>query len=128
MSRAAINNQEDRPLCPNQKPFQKLDEYIGINAAFFLDHKPHVALRGNRREQAHAMPSAGCYHKGRFAFLAPSAPGMMIRADMRRIAKIDVRTQCCRGFLDLRKLVITHPYQPDWAAVRLGAGAARTSR
>jgi hypothetical protein len=27
MSRAAINNQEDRPLCPNQKPFQKLDEY-----------------------------------------------------------------------------------------------------
>jgi hypothetical protein len=103
MSRAAINNQEDRPLCPNQKPFQKLDEYIGINAAFFLDHKPHVALRGNRREQAHAMPSAGCYHNGRFAFLAPSAPGMMIRADMRRIAKIDVRTQCFRGFLDLRK-------------------------
>src|ERR1022692_1041615 len=91
MSRAAINNQEDRPLCPNQKPFQKLDEYIEINAAFFLDHKPHVALRGNRREQAHAMPSAGCYHNGRFAFLAPSAPGMMIRADMRRIAKIDVR-------------------------------------
>jgi hypothetical protein len=38
------------------------------------------------------MPSAGCYHNGRFAFLAPSAPGMMIRADMRRIAKIDVRT------------------------------------
>jgi hypothetical protein len=28
MSRAAINNQEDCPLCPNQKPFQKLDEYI----------------------------------------------------------------------------------------------------
>jgi hypothetical protein len=49
------------------------------------------------------MPSAGCYHNGRFAFLAPSAPGMMIRADMRRIAKIDVRTQCFRGFLDLRK-------------------------
>src|SRR5271157_4381305 len=43
--------------------------------------KPHVALRGNRREQAHAMPSAGCYHNGRFAFLAPSAPSMMIRAD-----------------------------------------------
>jgi hypothetical protein len=32
MSRAAINNQENRPLCPNQKPLQKLDEYIGINA------------------------------------------------------------------------------------------------
>ena len=87
MSRGTINNQGDRPLCLNQKPFQQLNEYIGINADFFLDHKPHVALRGNRREQAHAMPSAGGYHNGRFAFLAPSAPGMMIRADMRRIAK-----------------------------------------
>jgi hypothetical protein len=27
----------------------------------------------------------------------------VIRADMRRIAKIDVRTQCFRGFRDLRK-------------------------
>src|SRR5438445_6270289 len=93
MGRAAIHNQEDRPLCPNQKPFQKLDEYIGINAAFFLDHKPHMALRCNRRDQAHAMPSASCYHNGRFASLATAAPGMMIRADMRRIAKVDVRTR-----------------------------------
>src|ERR1039457_7383428 len=77
MSRAAINNQEDFPLCPDQKPFQKLDEYIGINAAFCLDHKPHMTLRCNRREKAHAMTSAGCYAKGRFACLATAAPGMV---------------------------------------------------
>src|SRR4051812_24738160 len=88
MSRAAINNQEDCPLCPNQKPFQKLDEYIGINAAFCLDHKPHIALPCNRREQAHAMTSASCCDNERFAFLAPAAPGMVIRADLRLILEL----------------------------------------
>jgi len=59
-SRAAINNQEDRPLCPNQKPFQKLDEYIGINAAFFfLDHKPAAkeGLERDAKENFQALDS-----------------------------------------------------------------------
>src|ERR1700726_3082279 len=77
MSRAAINNQKDRPLCPKQKPFQKLDEYIGINAAFFLDHKPHVALRlvGTGRDCADMAPR----RKFPAGFVEPCIPTLAAR-------------------------------------------------
>src|SRR5437867_9606090 len=61
-----------------------------------------MALRCDGRDQAHAMSSAACYDNGCFAFLAPATPGMMIRADMSRVTKIDVCTLALSHFLDLR--------------------------
>src|SRR5947208_1187447 len=61
-----------------------------------------MALRCDGRDQAHAMTSAACYDNGCFAFLAPATPGMMIRADMSRVTKIDVCTLALSHFLDLR--------------------------
>jgi cytochrome c553 len=51
----AINNQEDWPLGTSNQALQKVDEDPSIHAAFFFDHEPHVASRGDRRNQAHAM-------------------------------------------------------------------------
>jgi hypothetical protein len=57
MSRAAINNQEDRPLCPNQKPFQKLDEYIApfqVRSAT-VQHRRHGGVNGRGKGQGQGL-------------------------------------------------------------------------
>ena len=36
----------------NHQTFEKLDEDIGVDAAFFLDHEAHVTVRRDRRDQA----------------------------------------------------------------------------
>ena len=51
---AAIDDQENRALGTGHQALEKLDEDRGIHPALFFDHEPHMAARGNRRDQAHA--------------------------------------------------------------------------
>src|SRR5471030_475188 len=83
MRRAAIDDQEYWVRGSNHQTFEKLDEDIGVDAAFFLDHETHVTARRDRRDQAHAVAGSGCLDDWRFASSAPSPAGVMIRADMR---------------------------------------------
>ena len=62
----------------NHQTFEKLDEDIGVDAAFFLDHEAHVTTRRDRRDQAHAVASSGCLDDRRFASSAPGPAGVMI--------------------------------------------------
>ena len=48
MCRAAIHNEKGRSLGAGDQSFQEFDEYIGGDAAFLLDHEPHLAARGDR--------------------------------------------------------------------------------
>jgi len=52
MRRAAIDDQEYRVRGSNHQTFEKLNEDIGVDAAFFLDHEAHVTARSDRRDQA----------------------------------------------------------------------------
>ena len=49
---ASIGNQENGALRADKKPLQKLDEDIGVHAAFFLDHETHVPFRRDCRDEA----------------------------------------------------------------------------
>jgi hypothetical protein len=51
----SINDQEDRAFGADEQPFDKLDKDTRVHAACFLDHKPHAAVRGDRRNQAHGV-------------------------------------------------------------------------
>ena len=62
----------------NHQTFEKLDEDIGVDAAFFLDHEAHVTARRDRRDQAHAVAGSGCLDDRRFASSAPGPAGVMI--------------------------------------------------
>ena len=73
----------------NHQTFEKLNEDIGVDAAFFLDHEAHVTARSDCRDQAHAVAGSGCLDNRRFASFAPGPAGVMIRADMRCVAEID---------------------------------------
>src|ERR1035438_6270749 len=101
MRGASINNQEDRAFGTYEQSFEKLDKDTRIHTARFLDHEPHMAFRGDHRDQAHAVTGACCLDNRRLTFLAPGAPCMMIGTDMRRIAKIDVRALDLGHRLDL---------------------------
>ena len=68
----------------------------------FLNHEPHVALRGDRRYQTHAVTCPGRRDDRGLAFLAPSASCVMIGADMGRIAGIDVGFWCPGHPFDFR--------------------------
>src|ERR1700704_4309098 len=97
MGGTSIDNQENRAFGAGDKVFEKFNEYIGIDPALLLDHEPHLASRGDRRDEAHAMPRAGGFDDGRLALLTPTTPGVMIRAHVGGIAKEDLR------FFPLRK-------------------------
>src|SRR3979490_310280 len=87
MGGTSIDNQENRAFGAGDEALEKFNEDIGIDTALLLDHEPHVASRGDRRDEAHAMPRAGGFDDGRFALLAPTTPGVMIRAHVGSIAK-----------------------------------------
>jgi hypothetical protein len=59
---------------------EKFNEDSGIDTGLVLDHEPHLASRGDRRDEAHAKACAGGFHGRRFAFLAPTTPRVVIRA------------------------------------------------
>src|ERR1700730_9626740 len=54
------------------------------------NHEPHVAACGDCGNQTHAMAGAGRWDDGRVAFRPPSAPRVMVGADVSRVAEIDV--------------------------------------
>src|SRR5207248_10438310 len=94
--------EENLVLGADHQPSEKLDENLGVDAAFFLDHEPHVAARSNRRDEAHPVPRSSPEHNRGLSLLAPGAAGMMNRAHMRRVAEIDVGFFSARKGFDLR--------------------------
>src|ERR1700735_5711024 len=80
MGGASIDDQENCAFGAGDEALEKFDKDSGINAALLLDHEPHLASRGNRRDEAHAMACAGGFDDGRFTLLAPTTPRVMIRA------------------------------------------------
>src|SRR5207248_6157631 len=58
----AVNDEENLVLGADHQPSEKLDENLGVDAAFFLDHEPHVAARSNRRDEAHPVPRSSPEH------------------------------------------------------------------
>src|SRR6266404_7172809 len=97
MGRTSIDDQENRACGAGDEALEKFNEDSGIDTALLLDHEPHLASRGDRRDEAHTMACAGGFDDGRFALLAPTTPGVMIRAHVGSIAKEDLR------FFPLRK-------------------------
>src|SRR5215471_2904878 len=89
MRRSAVNNQKNLVLGSGHEPPEKLNEHIGIDATFVLDHEPHMATRGDGRDQAHAIPRPCTGYNGGFPLLAPGATRMMIRAHMGGVAEVD---------------------------------------
>jgi hypothetical protein len=67
MSLAPIHDQEDFTPGALDQAFQEFNKDTGIDAALFNDHEPHVAARGDRRNQTHAMAGAGRLDDGRAA-------------------------------------------------------------
>src|SRR6516225_7068025 len=90
MGWTAVNDQENTVLGANHQPPKKLDENLGVDAAFFPDHEPHMAARSHRRDETHAVPRPGTQDNRCLALLDPGPAGMMIRAHMRGVAEIDV--------------------------------------
>ena len=96
MSWSAINDEKDHALGAGRQSFQKLNEHIGVDAAFSDDHEPHVTARSDRRYQTHPMTRARRLDNRRLAFLAPCAAGVMIGTHVRRVAKINVSADFLR--------------------------------
>src|SRR6266481_8812691 len=90
MRRPAVNDQKNLVLGPDHEPPEKLNEHIGIDAAFLLDHEPHMAARGDRRDQAHAIPRPCTRYNGGLPLPAPGATRMMIRAHVRGVAEVNL--------------------------------------
>src|ERR1700730_17178781 len=99
MGGTSIDDQENRACGTGDEALEKFNEDSGIDTALLLDHEPHLASRGDRRDQAHAMACAGGFDDRRFALLAPTPPRVMIRAHVGGIAKEDLRFfPLCKGF------------------------------
>src|ERR1700757_551160 len=62
MGGPAVNDEENPVLGTDHQPPEKLDESIGVDAAFFLDHEPHVTARSYRRDETHAVPRPSTQH------------------------------------------------------------------
>ena len=103
-----IDDQENRALGAGHQALEKLDEDCCIHPALFFDHEPHMAARGNRRDQAHAMARTRGFDDGGFAPLTPRAPGMMIGAHVSGVAKEDLGLFSLRQGFDLR-VVLPEP-------------------
>src|SRR5580700_2137530 len=102
MGGASIDDQENRAFGAGDKALEKFNEDSGIDAALLLDHEPHLASRGDRRDEAHAMACAGGFDDRRFALLAPTTPRVMIRAHVGGVAKEDLRSFPVRKGFDPR--------------------------
>src|ERR1700730_6073981 len=125
MSGASIDDQENRAFGAGDKALEKFNEDSGIDAALLLDHEPHLASRGDRRDEAHAMACAGGFNDRRFALLAPTTPRVVIRSHMGSIAKEDLRFFPLRKGFDLRVFLL----EPllDQGLVRAPARGAEAS-
>src|ERR1019366_10213687 len=99
-------NQENRALRSGDEALEKFDEDVGVDAALLFDHEPHVASRGDRRDQAPTMTCARSHDDRRFALLAPTPPCVMIRAHVGGIPKEDVRFFPLRKGFDLRVFLL----------------------
>src|SRR5277367_651530 len=106
MGGTSIDDQEDRTCGTADEALEKFNEDSGIDTALLLDHEPHLASRGDRRDQAHAMASASGFDDRRFALLAPTTPRVMIRAHVGGIAKEDLRFFPLRKGFDLRVFLL----------------------
>src|SRR6266481_7079130 len=106
MGRTSIDNQENRAFGAGDEALEKFNEDSGIDTALPLDHEPHLASRGDRRDEAHAMACAGGFDDRRFALLAPTPPRVMIRAHVGGIAKEDLRFFPLRKGFDLRVFLL----------------------
>src|ERR1700730_8645223 len=106
MGGTSIDNQENRAFGAGDEALEKFNEDIGIDTALLLDHEPHLASRGDRRDEAHTMPRAGGVDDRRFALLAPTTPGVMIRAHVGSIAKENLRFFPLRKRFDLRVFLL----------------------
>src|SRR5207344_729304 len=91
MGGTSIYDQENRAYGAGDEALEKFNEDSSIDTALLLDHEPHLASRGDRRDQAHAMACAGGFDDRCFALLAPTTPCVMIRAHVGGIAKEDLR-------------------------------------
>ena len=55
----------------NHQTFERLDEDIGIDAAFFLDHEAHVTTRRDRRDQAQCRSGLRLLGRPAFRLVCP---------------------------------------------------------
>src|SRR5580692_9058918 len=100
MGGTSIDDQENRTCGAGDEALEKFNKDSGIDTALFLDHEPHLASRGNRRDEAHAMACAGGFDDWRFALLTPTPPRVMIRAHVGGIAKkISAFSRCARALI-----------------------------
>jgi hypothetical protein len=106
MGRATIDDQKDFALGIFRQALQEFDEDIGVDAPLIDDHESHMAARGDRRNQTHAVAGACHLHDGRIAFCPSCAPRVMIGTDVRRIAEIDVSFLLLRQSFDLRVILL----------------------
>src|SRR6516165_2654357 len=106
MGWTAVNDEKNLVLGADHQAPEKLDENIGIDAAFFLDRESHMAARSHRRDQTHAVPRPSTQHDWSLALLAPGATGMVIRAHMRCVSKIDIGLFSMRQSFDLRVFLL----------------------
>src|SRR6202790_4029977 len=74
MRGAAIDNKKDRALGAGNQALQELNEDRGVDAAFFLDHEPHVTARRDRRNQTQGMTGSSGLDDWCFSFSAPGGP------------------------------------------------------
>ena len=87
-------------LGAGHQALEKLDEDRCSHPALVFDHEPHMAARGNRRDQAHAMARTRGFDDGGFAPLTPRAPGMMIGAHVTASPKkISAFSRCARALI-----------------------------
>src|SRR3984893_2259935 len=106
MGGTSIDDQENRACGTGDEALEKFNEDSGIDTALLLDHEPHLASRGDRRDEAHTMARAGGFDDRRFALLAPTTPGVMIRAHVGSIAKENLRFFPLRKRFDLRVFLL----------------------
>ncbi len=99
---SAIGDQKNHALGAGNQSLRERDQHRGVDAAFLRGSEPHMAARGDRRDQAHAMTRARGLNNRRFAFLTPGAPGVAIGTHLGRIAKIDLSPLIFRDCLDFQ--------------------------
>src|SRR6516162_8571949 len=71
MGWTTVNDEENTVLGANHQPPEKLDENTGVDAAFFLDHEPHMAARSHRRDQTHVVSRPRTQHNRCLSLLCP---------------------------------------------------------
>src|SRR5882724_149611 len=59
MGGTSIDDQENRSFGAGDEALEKFNEDSGIDTALLLDHEPHLASRGDRRDKAHTISFLG---------------------------------------------------------------------